>query len=266
MLLGLLGVAVWLSGCSQEQEEVLGRDALSHTEALLAAFPQRYAGEHSQAVADWIAHRLPGGARLESFESPRGTLVNVHYDRPDAVAVLVSHFDTKRGIEGFVGANDGGSTTGLLLALAREGQLPVNYLFVDGEESVEKYSMTDGLHGSWHAARTGNYKGLPVIVLDMLGDRYLTPMIASNGNSALKHRFFRAARELEIPLEETGEIIDDHVPFQAMGYRAVDLIDFEYAPWHTAEDTMDKLSADSLNTVLRLLRAVIDDLQKDPLK
>lgn len=260
----LLGVTVVCLGC--EPDAPLGREALSHTADLLNEFPQRYAGEHSQAVAQWIARRLPAGAEIETFQTPIGTLANVHYTRPDAVAVLVSHFDTKRGIEGFVGANDGGSTTGLLIAMAWEGRLPVNYLFLDGEESVERYSMTDGLLGSWQVARSGRYKNLPIIVLDMLGDRHFTPMLANNGTAALKHRIAAIARDIDFPLTETGDIIDDHVPFLEEGYRVVDLIDFQYSPWHTAEDTLENLSADSLDAVVRLLRRVVKDLKKEPLK
>ena len=64
-----------------------------------------------------------------------------------------------------------------------------------------------------------------------------------------------------------GAIVDDHLPFVAEGYRAADLIDFDYGPgnawWHTAEDTPDKLSADSLARTAALVRRLIDLLEQD---
>ena len=230
-----LAAAALGAGCREaspaERERPIGEAALAHAVALCAERPARLAGRDSRAV-------------------------------------LVSHFDTKAGVPGFVGANDGASTTGLLLALAGEGALPVAYLFTDGEECRVAYSAEDGLTGAWRAARSGRIpKDVPVIVLDMLGDAALNPVLAANGSPWLNARIRRAARETGLRVGDGGAIVDDHLPFVAEGYRAADLIDFDYGPgnawWHTAEDTPDKLSADSLARTAALVRRLIDLLEQD---
>ena len=254
-----------------EREAAIGEAALGHAAALCAERPMRVAGAGSREAADWIAGRLPReGTAVEAFAGADGReLANVwHCRETRPVAVLVSHFDTKAGIAGFVGANDGASTTGLLIALANEGRLPVAYLFTDGEECRVAYAEGDGLEGAWHAARSGRVpKGTPVIVLDMLGDAGFTPMLAANGSAWLNGILRRAGREAGVPLGDAGEIVDDHVPFVAEGYRAADVIDFEYGPgngwWHTAADTPDKLSAGSLARAAALVRRAIELLEKE---
>ncbi len=269
-----LAAAALGAGCREaspaERERPIGEAALAHAVALCAERPARLAGRDSPAAADWIAARLPkDGTRVDAFETPLGTLANVWHCRVERpVAVLVSHFDTKAGVPGFVGANDGASTTGLLLALAGEGALPVAYLFTDGEECRVAYSAEDGLTGAWRAARSGRIpKDVPVIVLDMLGDAALNPVLAANGSPWLNARIRRAARETGLRVGDGGAIVDDHLPFVAEGYRAADLIDFDYGPgnawWHTAEDTPDKLSADSLARTAALVRRLIDLLEQD---
>ena len=265
----LLGVLLGGSGCQDERPyDALGEHALAAATALVEAHPQREAGVHSQAVAEWLAARLGEGATLQPFETPLGTMVNVIKMTPNPVAILVSHTDTKVGIEGFVGANDGASTTGLLLTLAQETDLPVVYLFVDGEECRTRYTATDGLHGSWYFAKTRqDLKHLPVIVLDMLGDKDFNPGLAENATYALNRTLATAARKAGVPLLNAGEIVDDHVPFLVEGWQATDVIDFDYGPnhqwWHTAEDTLDKLSAQSLAQTAKLICKTVELLKKD---
>lgn len=267
----LAGAALACCGCggASPPDPALGQAALDEALALIEAHPDRAAGPASRAAAAWIASRLPEGAKTETFPSPRGTLANVSYAPPGVTpaAVLVSHFDTKVGIPGFVGANDGASTTGLLIALARHTDLPVLYLFVDGEECVAEYGADDGLHGSWHAARTGFGGDLPVIVLDMLGDADWNPIVAGNGSARLNAVILRAADDLELPVREGHAVIDDHIPFVAAGRAAADIIDFDYGPangyWHTAADTPERISADSLAKAAALIRRTLELLTKE---
>lgn len=276
--LGLaLGAATFLLGCGRgvtAHDRAIGARALAEAKALVAAHPRREAGVDSAQVAAWLAGRFTDPkARIISFETPHGAMANVWRDCPThlgpPVAILASHFDTKRGIPGFVGANDGASTTGLLIALAELSDLPVIYLLLDGEECKEEYSAHDGLHGSWHAARggLGLPKRLPVFVLDMLGDADFTPALAANGSPALNALLRRAAKDVGVPLGEAGDIIDDHVPFVVEGWRAADVIDFDYGPgngwWHTAEDTPEKLSAASLARAAALVRRTVELLKKE---
>jgi hypothetical protein len=202
------------------------------------------------------------------------------------LVVLVSHHDTKVGIsERFVGANDAGSSTGLLLELARvlhpppPGGPAVMLAFVDGEEARHAYTGGDGLHGSRRLATilsrppwSGRVRA--VLVLDMIGDHDLTITIPRNAAPELLRVAFAAA-EAENMRERvalySGAILDDHVPFLQRGIPAIDLIDFAYgsAPgrndyWHTDDDTLDKLSAQSLASVGRLVVRMLNTLAGQP--
>ncbi|MEG2063264.1 MAG: M28 family peptidase [Kiritimatiellia bacterium] len=281
---GTCAIGISFLGCGHgltEQDRIVGARALTEAKALIASHPNRDAGSHSLAAAQWILSRLPKGTSttgenpsLETFDTVRGKMANVRFDAtPHPRAIIVSHFDTKSGIKNFVGANDGASTTGLLIALAQKTSLPVTYLFVDGEECFgENYTATDGLHGSWHAAKSGVGKDsqgheIPLIVLDMLGDSDFTPALAANGSPRLNAKLRRVAKEMGLTLADAGEIIDDHLPFLSVGRQAANIIDFEYgdsnAYWHTAEDTLDKLSADSLTKAAALVRRVLELLEKE---
>ena len=189
--------------------------------------------------------------------------------------VLVSHFDTKPGVK-CPGANDGASTSGLLVAIANaysnwatpRGNLMM--IWTDGEECMEAYGENDGLWGSKHAA---NYlsvkerKVQAVICLDMLGDKDLAIAIPANGSPALSKIAMLAAKNAGTPdlVRPIGEHVkDDHVAFMEKGFRAIDLIDFSYGPnnsyWHTPQDTMDKISEESLLKSGRLVAEMLNIL------
>ena len=201
------------------------------------------------------------------FHNVLGTLKG----KSDGLIILASHYDTKGGInDSFTGANDSGSSTGLLLELARtlsrlpESECGFIFAFFDGEECVNNYGVSDGLHGSRRMAETlvknatvGNIKA--VIVLDMIGDRDLTVTIPRNSTPELKSLVFEAAHEAGVrnkfSLYRTA-ILDDHVPFLEKGIPAIDIIDFEFGSspgkndyWHTDQDTLDKISPASLKAI-----------------
>ena len=187
-------------------------------------------------------------------------------------AILGSHYDTKRmdGVR-FVGANDGGSSTGALLELARVLALApalasqVELAFFDGEEAVLQFGSAetgpDGLVGSRHYAEvlrdTGRARQFRfAVVWDMIGDADLTVTLPRDTPAALAGGLFEGAEALGVRRNfgySAGEILDDHSPLQLIArIPAMDIIDFEYPPWHTSADTMDKLSAASLQTVGRV--------------
>lgn len=271
-----------LMGCSDnstntaEEDKRLGEIAFTEAASLIEAHPQRIAGVHSSCVAKTLEQRLTNPKRkatMMPFNAPQGVMVNVLYSAPEGiepVVLLVSHFDTKVGIDNFVGANDGASTTGLLIALANETDWPIMCLFTDGEECVTEYCTQDGLHGSWHAAKEGIGGDLPVVVLDMLGDKDYTPALVSNASDILNMHLRAAAKKAGITLGQEGPIIDDHVPFYAYGRRVANVIDFDFgkdnAYWHTEEDTLDKISADSLGKTAALVRYLIEELQSKETK
>ena len=278
-------------------------NALAEARAL-AAFSPRDAGTPGarQAAGHLLARLQAVGvqATLDAFtdETPGGktTFWNVMGVIPAAGRraakapwiFLGSHFDTKSGLGGgFEGANDSASSSGLLLELARvlqaAGPLPVNIgiAFFDGEECLHSYTARDGLHGSVHAARALCLNRRvdqvrAVIILDMIGDKDLTVTIPRNSTSDLVARVFRAAAAEKVRDKFTlmaGALLDDHRPFLEAGMPAVDLIDFEYgsAPgrndyWHTPQDTLDKLSAESLGIVGRVVIRVLNDLMMEEAK
>ena len=246
-------------------------------------------------AADRIAAQLrESGLAVETdaFQevAPRGetTFRNVLGRRPGSgsgMVVVGCHYDTKSGIgEDFRGANDSGSGVGLLLELARilgrqpAGQAEVLLAFFDGEECVASYGPHDGLHGSRRLAERLRREGKApqvrgVLIVDMVGDRDLTITIPRNGTPELITAVFESAREEGARMRFSllpAQMLDDHTPFLEAGMPAVDLIDFEYgsAPglndyWHTAADTIDKLSAQSLETVGRVVVRVLNRLEAE---
>ena len=178
--------------------------------------------------------------------------------------VITGHFDTKLfpGRK-FVGANDGGSSTGLLLelahALAHQSRIDDVYLvWFDGEEAVrEKWEGDDNLYGSRHLAAKWRKDGTlarvkALINVDMIGDKSLDIKQETNSNPLLNKLVWETASSLGYGaffLNERLATDDDHMPFVHLGVPAIDLIDFDYDPWHEDTDTMDKLSAQSLEIV-----------------
>lgn len=269
-----------------------GERALAEVEALVALGLRDSGTPGAEAAAAHIRDRLQAlglAPAVDAFTdpTPRGEVVfrNVLADLPGTTAdwvVIASHYDTMSGMaEGFEGANDSGSSTGLLLELARAlAAAPragprVRLAFLDGEERMVAYGPRDGLHGSRRLARAMAADGArvaAVIVIDMIGDRDLTVTIPRNVTPELVRAAFAAAVEEGVRDRFSlfgGEILDDHVPFLELGMPAVVLIDFEYgsAPgrndyWHTADDTLDKLSADSMQTVGRVVVRMLNRLSE----
>ncbi len=195
-----------------------------------------------------------------------------------AIAVT-GHYDTKK-LADFIGANDGGSSTGVLLELAaaqagRARTDDVYIVFFDGEEAVGQWTATDSLYGSRHlsekwAADGTNLKLKALINVDMIGDKDLHLVYESQSAASLRKLVWETAASLgyadAFPQGNGGPVDDDHVPFLNAGVRAVDLIDFDYGPgnayWHTKEDTMDKLSARSLETIGIVVTKAIEELER----
>ena len=227
---------------------------------------------------------------IENTAHGRKAFCNVYVDFPGSsgqTVLLAGHYDTKSGIPGFVGANDGGSSVGLLLGLAEHLaetrpalRDTVRIAFLDGEEAVGSYADTDGLHGSRRMAsqyaerrRKGARPPLvAALVFDMIGDERLAIDIPRNVTPWLAKAAMKAASETAgtppVSLASTA-ILDDHVPFlmPPNEFAAVDSIDFEYgsAPglrdyWHTPADTPDKLSAQSLHDVGAIVHELIEQI------
>jgi Zn-dependent M28 family amino/carboxypeptidase len=188
--------------------------------------------------------------------------------------VIAGHYDTKRFDDRvFVGANDGGSSTAFLIELGRvlarrPPGVPVELLFLDGEEAVVEWEGEDNTYGSRHYVRAARADGSldsigALVLVDMIGDRdlrikreaqstpWLTDIIWSHARSLGRREF----------VEETTPILDDHLNFLAAGVPAVDLIDLEYPPWHEASDTLDKVAPESLQAVGDVLLAALPEIE-----
>jgi Zn-dependent M28 family amino/carboxypeptidase len=202
---------------------------------------------------------------------------------PRADRILISgHYDTKRYREfRFVGANDGGSSTAFLLEMARvlkarRNALTIELLFLDGEEAscrdwdeCGRPGAPDNTYGSRRYVRDGKQRGTLAgiqanILVDMIAGR--DPRFKRDLNSTpwLTDLIWAAARRMKLDahfVAQTTTVEDDHIPFMQAGVPSVDIIDLEYRPWHTAGDTLDAVSARSLQVVGDALLAALPQLE-----
>jgi Zn-dependent M28 family amino/carboxypeptidase len=188
--------------------------------------------------------------------------------------VFSGHYDTKT-IPNFVGANDGGSSTGFLLemaeVLAGEARKDDVYLvFFDGEEAYGEWSDTNSLYGSRHLAEKWAAEGMlskikALINVDMIGDKDLNLCWNSGSAPAIQSLVWATAASLgysENFPHSGGVTGDDHVPFVSRGVNALDLIDFDDDYWHTTRDTMDKLNQKSFQIMGNVLVEVLKKLEE----
>jgi Zn-dependent M28 family amino/carboxypeptidase len=192
---------------------------------------------------------------------------------------ITGHFDTKK-MTNFVGANDGASSTGILLEMAavltgRPRTDDVYIVFFDGEEAVRDWTDTDSVYGSRHLAREWTEDGTDrrmkaLINVDMTGDKDLDIVFESSSSPSLRKLVWDAADALGYSaffLRQPNEVEEDHIPFLQAGVRALDLIDFDYGPgnayWHTPQDTMDKLGVHSFQVIGDVLMRVIPELEAE---
>lgn len=240
----------------------------------LIAFGPRPAGSEAIAKArSYIVAELEkAGLKPQLYEfdaqTPRGFrhMVNIHASRPGSkpsTIAVTGHYDTKlfENLR-FVGASDGGSSAAWLLEFARSTadlklENTLEFVFFDGEEAVVEWTDDDSVYGSRRDVerrlRENRLKDLKAMLLvDMIGDKNLNIKKEGQSTRWLKDIIWSTAQSLgygkEFPNEEI-EVSDDHIPYLKAGVPSVDLIDFDYPAWHTAEDTLDKVSAHSLKIV-----------------
>lgn len=259
-----------------------GVRAMSHVRRAVGFGPRPSGSAAIGKLQDYIRDQLKS-CRCEVSEdrfaaqTPEGAvpMVNIiaRFTGQSRQAIVVTgHYDTKR-MDGFTGANDGGSSTGVLLELAtalagRSLKQDVVLVWLDGEEAVRQWSESDSLYGSRHLAARWAAGGTldrirALINVDMIGDRDLGILPEGNSTPWLRAKVWALAAEMGFSrhfLASGFAIEDDHLPFAERGVAVLDLIDFDYGPnnswWHTREDSIDKLSAASLEVVGRLLVAL----------
>lgn len=267
-------MATALAAPAQNLPQFDGARALAYTRDFVATGP-RWIGSPGHAKAEAFIKDQFRHDQLEedtfTTDTPAGPMTMHNFivrfpGKKDGVIVLATHYETNYPLRNihYIGANDGGSTTGLLIEMANylRGKTLDGYsvwlLFTDGEEAVKSWSDTDSVYGSKHLAAKwqadGTLKRIKAFILaDMLGDHDLDIQRDQNSTPWLEDLIYQAASQYgwqSYFFENKTYDEDDHLPFVRRGVPCADLIDLNYgynnAYWHTAEDTMDKLSAKSL--------------------
>jgi glutaminyl-peptide cyclotransferase len=292
----LLVVAALCAGLLQGRtvnrtsEKFQGAAALNYTRRA-TAFGERPSGSDALVqTRQWIISQLKplgGEISLDSFtgQTPNGPIpmANILLKFPGTSGksvVLSGHYDTKKiPMVHFVGANDAGSSTGFLIEFARVASGmkhadDIVIVFFDGEEALGEWTATDSCYGSRHLAAKWASDGTlarikALINVDMIGDRNLDLSNDENSSESLRLAVQKIAERLgyaKFFRKEAGAIEDDHKPFGDSGVNVIDVIDLDYGPngsyWHTAQDTMDKLSAHSLQVVGDVVTELVKELEE----
>jgi glutaminyl-peptide cyclotransferase len=264
-----------------------GNRAYDHLRQVVAFGPRPAGSAALQAARDYVKKQLAAvgiTATEQAFdaETPLGRfhMVNVIARIPGASPdriIFAGHYDTKLYREfAFVGANDAGSSTAFLLEWARvmkarKNPYTVELLFLDGEEAMRPdWLDPDNRYGSRHYVQEAkNDKSLSkikaMILVDMIGQRDLVIKREAASTPWLTDAIWAAAKKLghgSVFVAASTPIDDDHIPFLDAGVPAVDIIDLDYGPWHTAGDTLDKVTARSLQIVGDVVLEALPAIEK----
>ena len=261
-----------------------GQAAYDLTKQYLDVAPHRWIGSPDHAKAEefikshFTAEAAKGNFEVDSFSTstPAGLLPMRNFivrypGKKDGVIVLASHYETNYPLKdtGFVGANDGAATSALLMEIGNylRAHPPEGYsvwlVFDDGEEAIRSWSASDSLYGTRHLAAKWSNDGTigkikALLVADMIADKDLNIDYVENSTPWLLDLLKVAAKNTGhstyiFKYKESEE--DDHLPFAQRGVPVLDVIDAHYGPvteaspdgyHHTAQDTLDKISAKSL--------------------
>ncbi|MGH9414162.1 MAG: M28 family metallopeptidase [Terriglobales bacterium] len=265
-----------------------------HYTARIVGFGQRYPGspghKETEAMVKRIVRRDGGQFSTDDFvdNSPRGKVpvhnligkFNVSKNPNQPIFILAGHYDTLFK-KGFVGANDGGSSTAILLSFAdalhaaKPTKMQIWLVWTDFEEAINSFQGSDGLVGSRHFANKIAAEGLvPRIrgffLLDMIGDKNLNVDKESSSTPWLQAFIMAAAKKLgyqQYFFKYSTEILDDQDSFKNVGIPVVDVVDAQFGPMpgdgmgayhHTDQDTMDKVSAHSLTVVGKTVMLAVE--------
>ncbi len=223
---------------------------------MVESFTAHTAKGHQLQLRNYFARFKPHG--------PERVLYLAHWDTRPHADKSPNPGDRARAV---LGANDGASGVAVLLGLAdalkrAAPRIGVDLLFTDGEDYGDFSDTTETLLGARYFARhlPAGYPPLYAILWDMVGDKDLSISIEPNSQKLapeVTSLVWHAADSLgygEVFLSQLGQpLIDDHIPLQAVGIHAIDVVDFDFGPGnsyhHTIYDTLDKVSAQSLQTV-----------------
>jgi glutaminyl-peptide cyclotransferase len=269
--------------------------SMQYTKEIVAFGPRWDGSKALDQVRAYIKNKLKGDqveedafvAETSVGKVPMRNIIAKFPGSKDGIIVLGSHYETNYWLRqtGFVGANDGACTSALLLAIADQlrGKKLEGYsvwlAFFDGEESMTRqWNDDDALWGSRHLAKKwqddGTAKKIKALLLaDMIGDADLGVFRDQNSTPWLEDLVLQAATRLGYQssfFQQATAVDDDHLPFARAGIPVADLIDLDYgynnAFHHTTQDTVDKLSVESLKIsgdvvleTIRLINAVGDN-------
>lgn len=211
--------------------------------------------EDDSFTADTVAGKFPVHNIIAKFPGTK-----------DGIIVIAGHYDTVYTLRNtaFVGANDGGASTAILLEIANQlrgtkrNGYSVWLVWTDAEEAVKQWSATDSVYGSRHLAAKWQQDGTirkirGFLLADMIGDADLNIERESNSTPWLEDLVYEAATRLGYQshfFARTLEVEDDHLPFVKLGVPCADIIDLDYGYGnvfhHSVQDTMDKLSPKSM--------------------
>ena len=264
--------------------------ALQYTREVVAFGPRPIGSANHRKLENYILNHLKGDSveddafTADTIEGklPVRSLIAKFPGTRDGIIVIAGHYDTNYPLRstGYVGANDGGSSTAILLELAnqlrvkkREGY-NIWLLWTDGEEAVKEWTATDSLYGVRHLAekwqQNGTLKNIKAFLLaDMIGDADLNVDRDTNSTPWLEELVYQAASKLGYQSHFFGRTItveDDHLPFVQRGVPCADLIDLDYGYGnvfhHTPQDTLDKLSPKSMEIVGTVILETVELLDQ----
>ena len=281
-----------------------GARAMTYVKEIVAFGPRPLGSANHKKVEDYLlAHLKDDEVEQDAFtaDTPEGKLpvrniVAKFSGAKDGIIVIASHYDTNYPLRntGYVGANDGGSSSALLLEFANQlrGKKRDGYsiwlVWDDAEEAIkpdgsgglrqEMPFEKDSLYGITHLAEKwqadGTLKKIKAFLLaDMIGDADLNIERDTNSTAWLEQTVYEAASRLGYQshfFARSFPVGDDHIPLVKRGVPSADFIDFDYGYnnvfWHTTRDTVDKLSPKSLEIVGDTMLETINILDKmDPL-
>jgi len=269
--------------------------AFQYLKEVVAFGPRPVGNANHKKVEDYLLSHLKGDDvenDIFTADTPEGkfpvhNIVAKFPGTKDGIIVIASHYDTNYPLRNtsYVGANDGASSSALLLEIANQlhakklDGYSVWLVWDDAEEAVKSWTDADSLYGIRHLAEKweadGTLKKIKAFLLaDMIGDADLSIERDPNSTPWLEDVIYEAATRLGYQshffVHTVGGMEDDHIPFVKRGVPSADIIDFEYGYnnvfWHTPQDTVDKLSPKSLQIVGSTMLETIRILDKmDPL-
>jgi hypothetical protein len=263
-----------------------GGRAYKHVEQLVAIGPHSAGSEGIRRAQEYIISQLKSygcPVEEEDFHAPstpvgdvamKNIIVKIPSANPNII-LYGSHYDTKR-MANFVGADDAGSSTGVLLELARllcarKNADTIWLAFFDGEEAFnQNWADPDNTYGSRELAATLSLSGnLPhvkaMILVDMVGPANPVYKRETNSTPWLTDIFWTTAAQLgygKVFVNDRADIEDDHLSFLKRDIPSVDIIDLDVPYWHTANDTLDKVDPRTLAITGHVLIASLPELEK----